>query len=470
MRVDGSRLLAVSEMDRRVLLAYAAVVLSTLVITLVGLALRTYAVIALIPLAFAVLWMFENSALALGIYLLAFSFAIPLFKLPVQIYFDDLLFLGVFAVWIGRKLFEGRVLFRRSPLNWVLVAWLGATAISILMNLPRYDGHQVLKSAYAFVRMAEYILIFYMVTSLIDDGSQAQRFLWVAMVGALWVGGFGAFQWLVEHRYVSVSTLSENHLHLGAYALLTFFLALGLFYGVAGAGKRLFLLLVMTMLLLALIGSQSRAAWAGFLVAMTLFSWLKRSRGLLIVVVGVAVLFAVFGYAPTVLKNRMAMTVQEGTYGVTLDLSTLGRIYIWYGTIAMIQSSLKTLLVGVGLGAFSWSSLPFLPLLPGGATGAHNNFLHVAAETGLLGLGVWLVVLFRVVRASAVGIQLSRSVLARSVAIGYLAAFCGLVVTSLTQETLSVQEASANFLGFFFFVSATVFAVVFREKSLEIAH
>lgn len=443
---------------------YWLIFFCSLTFILIGLALDLIFIAFLVPLLFLLVWSLESPIFALSLYLLSFSVSMPLWNLPFDIHVDDFLFPLVVFVWVGRKVFLDRSLFEQNditkPLSLLVLVALGC----IVLNLYRYTSRQILVSGYAFLRLVEYTIPFFIVTSLVESKKEVKALLWIAVIGATWVALFGLYQWIFEGAPVVVSTLSPNHLHIGAYIILAFFLSLGLLYSEKSTSARLFLFVSLCLQVLVLVGSNSRAGWVGFVIGLIAFIILKRSKILLMILLLVVMLFYLYGSLPQTAASRLTQTVQVGYQGVSFDLSTLGRFYVWYGTVKMIFSSIMNFLFGVGMGAFWYGSLFFLPLFPGGATGAHNNFLHVLAELGIIGFLVFVALLFKIAKRALLNIQNSKTTFQKNISVGYFCALLGLIATCFTQETLSVQEASSSFLAFFFVLSGLVLCSIFENN------
>jgi|GEM_PF-5661322 len=438
----------------------------SLVAILVGLTVDLPFISTLPVLLLLLSWFFERSVWAVGIYLLSFSVSMPLFELAVGVHLDDFLLPLVLLIWFGRKVFLDESLFEKTDIGKHLVFFLVVAATFTFLNFHRLTSREMLVSSFAVVRLLEFTIPFFVITSLIRSERDSITLLWIAVVGSIWVTLYGIYQWM-DGRQVVVSTLSPNHLHIGVYLVLMFFLSLGLLYSEVRTSRKLLLTLVLVLQFIVLIGSNSRAAWLGFLIGAITFVILKKRKSLIVILLVVIPLGFIYNSLPPTALGRLGQTAQVGYQGVSFDLSTFGRFYIWYGTIQMIFSSLKNFLFGVGLGAFSSASLPFVSLLPGGASGAHNNFLHFFAELGIVGLVAFVSLLFKLAKAARKAIRKSITPFQENLTIGYLSSLVGLIVTCFTQETFSVQEASSSFLAFFFVISGIVLHSMFGNDSLQ---
>ncbi len=156
-----------------------------------------------------------------------------------------------------------------------------------------------------------------------------------------------------------------------------------------------------------LVLTETRSAWIGTVVAglVFVFLWLRqRARfsgtreltGPLLLAGGVAVAFILM-VGTTALQKPLAQRV--GTLGaVSQDNDWQGRLAVWQGAQRMVAAHP---VAGWGLGQYpaeQWNYTQTGRLLTPGlrpslSEEAHNFYLQTAAETGLIGLGLYLAVL-----------------------------------------------------------------------------
>ncbi len=138
--------------------------------------------------------------------------------------------------------------------------------------------------------------------------------------------------------------------------------------------------------------SMAIATLAGLLVAVAVYKRLSLpKRAIILSVAGAgALLFLVVGVTTGMfggaLVRRMAMLQSEG-------LGAGQRSDMWQHAISL---GLSNPFKGVGIGAFRIELLEVM----GRASVTHNDFLMVLAETGFIGLGLYLAVLFAAARSA----------------------------------------------------------------------
>ncbi|MEX0958108.1 MAG: Wzy polymerase domain-containing protein [Burkholderiales bacterium] len=150
-------------------------------------------------------------------------------------------------------------------------------------------------------------------------------------------------------------------------------------------------------MLLALALAGSRSVWLYFAVAIALAAWFgwrandARIRRLAVAAVLALVACIVLslpwasagGEAPAVPESALArMQSGDGAFGI--------RLHLWQAALEMFRASPLT---GVGFGQYAWQHFLLADRLPAVASAgltdhAHNLFLHLMAELGIVGLPI----------------------------------------------------------------------------------
>lgn len=139
----------------------------------------------------------------------------------------------------------------------------------------------------------------------------------------------------------------------------------------------------------AVIATQSRGGLLGSVAVFGIFGLrLIRSKSLLILigVIGLAVLFAVAGIS----DRQSGGAAEEG-----IDASAMGRLYAWEAAFKM---AIDNPLTGVGLNNFYANYFFYSPHWDGLNHAVHSTWFGVLAETGFLGLLVFIAVIVSLVR------------------------------------------------------------------------
>ncbi len=183
-----------------------------------------------------------------------------------------------------------------------------------------------------------------------------------------------------------VSTF-ENPNVLAEYLIMIIPLAAAMFIITKNPRAKLLLAFCTVASCGCLIYTWSRGAWLGFIIGMLIFLIMYHRNTL------TALLFGMFGvpFLPFVLPDSI---IQRFTsIGDMRDTSTAYRVHIWEAVTNMIGGYWKT---GVGIGEASFRPIYSLYALSGieSAPHSHNLYLQITVELGIVGLAVFLIMLF----------------------------------------------------------------------------
>lgn len=237
-----------------------------------------------------------------------------------------------------------------------------------------------------------------------------------------------------------------NRHNFAAYMEMTLALPLGLiFVGAVRKDKRLLFITAIALMGVALLLSLSRGGLVAllseviFLVLITTGAKHRSKLGLKLALAGL-LLIAVVGGAIFVGGETSLTRVAETA--ATDDLTT-GRSNIWSVTVDVIKANMP---LGAGLGAFgvaytrhdTMSGLERVEQ-------AHNDYLQVLADAGIVGLiigGFFLFGLFRLSR----GVNSIGNTYRRGIAVGALAGIFAILVHSIFDFVLHTTAVSVLFL------------------------
>ncbi|MEO8573247.1 MAG: O-antigen ligase family protein [Pyrinomonadaceae bacterium] len=239
-----------------------------------------------------------------------------------------------------------------------------------------------------------------------------------------------------------------NRHNFAAYMEMALAVPLGLiFTGAIMKDKRLLYITAVALMGVSLLLSGSRGGLVAFLaeiIFLVLLTTETRNRSSLGLKLALAVLLfaavlggAIFVGGDTSL-TRVAETAASG------DVTT-GRSNIWKVTLEVIKTNLP---FGAGLGAFGVAYTPH-DSMSGGlerVEQAHNDYLQVLADAGLVGLLVGGFCLFRIFVSGRAAMAI-RNLYRRGIAFGALAGIFAILVHSLFDFVLHTTAVSVMFLA-----------------------
>ena len=377
------------------------------------------------------------------------------------------------AVWPGAPLHPGQVLCGLFVLVWLLRALylrrmrlvLPAFAVPVLIYvgvcaLSLWGAADLASGIGELIKWLQLLVI----ALLVFDCCRRRHVGWVltaalasgvlqAVIG-LWQFGLrgsgpGTFE-LAPGLYRAYGTFEQPN-PFGGFMGMTWPLAAGLFLGLLSAARQdrakashtVLTVLVFAAAALTVGGmvvSYSRGAWVGALAAalvMGVFWPRRRGLGIAVSVVGLVTVFGVarIGALPVDVAERLASVAEFGRVqdvsGVTIDaanFSMIERMAHWQAASRMAAARPW---LGVGLGNFQAAYPDYRLLNWEQALGhAHNVYLNVVAESGLLGLGSYLLLWGSVflITLRAIGCNVGWR---RGVALGLLGVWTHLAVHNL---------------------------------------
>ncbi|MEO6334041.1 MAG: O-antigen ligase family protein [Pyrinomonadaceae bacterium] len=237
-----------------------------------------------------------------------------------------------------------------------------------------------------------------------------------------------------------------NRHNFAAYMEMALALPLGLiFTGAVAKDKRLLYIFAVTLMGVSLLLSGSRGGLVAFLaevIFLVLLTTGTKNRSNLALKLALALLLfiAVVGGAVFVGGDTSLTRVAE-TAGST-DLTT-GRSNIWRVSLDVIKSNLP---LGSGLGAFGVAYTPH-DTMSGleRVEQAHNDYLQVLADAGLVGLLIGGFFLFRIFVAGRAASRI-RNNYRQGIAYGALAGIFAILVHSTFDFVLHTTAVSVMFL------------------------
>ncbi|HKP95109.1 MAG TPA: O-antigen ligase family protein [Fibrobacteria bacterium] len=245
------------------------------------------------------------------------------------------------------------------------------------------------------------------------------------------------------------SSLGVNHAQLGLYML--FALTVALFRSSRRPGWLCPVSAVLAFIVIFISGS--RAAQIGSVPVLVAF-FLNRLSFANLVKLGLAG-FLMASALWMAVENRKENKAQgnmsfEMGNGVQVDVSSGRRLLMWMVTWKAITSSPRNFIAGFGYTNYRWEygksiKLPFY------TNAAHNAYIHVWAETGLIGFALFLWMYWAPMRRA---FALRKHLPEMTVAAGLVA---GVFLTGFTQETMYPNEAFANINVLYAAICATLF-------------
>jgi len=311
-------------------------------------------------------------------------------------------FIGIFSVLFIIKRSISRQPFSTNRPALIFFGLFLLASLASIVNSVSYDS-----SFHGITKLLKYLLIFLVCSEEIRDKKHMQRIfisicagVSLASIDALWQMAFG-YDFIRHNAMQSAIGLPRptaafpNPNVFGVYVTALTPVILGLTFFYFKGRSRLLMLIVSMLGLLGVCLSLSRGAGLGIYLAVLFLSLAKKKNLLSLILVGTLVIF------PFVMPKNIKQWAREVNYNPLVFMLNQDRISIYSNTINMIKHHP---IIGVGVNTFSRNYGKYKTAAAEkyahtpDTIYAHNIYLQMAGETGLLGLFAFLLFLFQVFR------------------------------------------------------------------------
>lgn len=281
--------------------------------------------------------------------------------------------------------------FRHTPLDAPVALFALVLFISAVTSFAPVSSIKIFLVYFAFV------LGFYLTVNAVRTKSQLYALIISMLFAGVLVALYGIYQhifgfaegttWTDTEMFEDIATrvvsTFGNPNVLGEYLLLLIPVSAGYILSRPSAFNKTISIGITALLAVCMVFTYSRGNWIGLIVAMILFCMFYDGR---IAWLGVLAAFFVPVLMPQTVINRFM------SIGDTTDTSTSYRVYIWMGSIAMLKDYWMS---GIGLGSDAFNMIyPFYSYSGIVAPHSHNLYLHILVENGIMGMVVFLVIVF----------------------------------------------------------------------------
>lgn len=256
----------------------------------------------------------------------------------------------------------------------------------------------------------------------------------------------GKIYGIYETRFAVPFGSFVNRHNFAAYMEMTIGLPLGmLFAGAVAKDKRLLYVTGIALMGVALIMSGSRGGLVAFLAQIIFLLMLTtgaRSRGRLVMKVAFSSLLIAAIVVGSIFIGGESSLTRIAETATSNDVTT-DRVHIWSVTTKVIVNNLP---MGAGFGAFGVAYTPYDDYSGmERVEQAHNDYLQVAADAGIVGIAIGLFFLFWLFRSGLAAANVGNNY-RRGVAIGALSGCFAVLVHSVFDFVLHVTAVSIMFI------------------------
>jgi len=310
------------------------------------------------------------------------------------------------AIWLIKMINTGKYSLQKTKLNLPIILFALVMILSLFISKTKTVSFQ------EFIIFFSYILIFFLITNNLDKKSDFDSFIHLFFIISSLVSIYTIMQYYGFDPYLSdlhslTSTIGQknwisNYLAVISPAMFSYFLL------EQNKKNKIIYFFLLSILYLTLMICQSRGIWISisFTLILAIYIILKfklfkifqeNKRWLILLLISFIIITTI--YSTDNPLNKSAITVPQRALSTfdEQDPSINTRLLMWKTTFEMIKD--KPLL-GSGIGTFKMNYLdyqaeflkdnPYYVKYSGKAAEAHNEYLQLWAEIGIIGLGIFM--------------------------------------------------------------------------------
>lgn len=347
---------------------------------------------------------------------------------------SNLLLFGGFIIiaYIFKVIRDRNFKFEKSPVNIFIVLFAFIVIANTILSIDRTGSFRDFS-----IHMVSFGLIFMLLHSK-KTKKDIYLLSFVFIIAATLVSFHGIYQFLTDvamesgwidmsqNSYINVRVFStfENPNLLAEYLLITIPISIAFIFYSKSNWKKLFFVITTGIMLLTIGLTYSRGGWLGLVIAIITFLLLISVKTLLLLIP-----FGIIGilYLPASILQRL------GTIGKLQDSSNFYRYNLWNMSLNIVKDFWIS---GIGIGY-----LPFMKISPfylGSISPyhTHNTFLQVAIETGIIGLMIFIGLIFTLIKTSITVVLQTKSRFIKIFTASYVSALLGLFIHGLVEHIL----------------------------------
>ncbi len=305
-------------------------------------------------------------------------------------------------------------------------------------------------------RIVAAVLMFVVLERLLVDLAAVQRVLIACYVALIPPVALGLLQSVSGGSFTSggVSRIVGTFLHpntLGFFLSMFMLMSVALYRHVSPR-PRMLLGGVVAVCGALLVLTYSRGSWIAFIVGLVIIGLLQSRAVFAWMAAGVIV---VLGALPSVVARVTDVASVDTATGAASN-SLTWRFQYWFDVIGLNRDNPVT---GIGLKGTRY--------ITDQSKAPHNDFLRAYAETGLLGLLAFLLVVAAIVAIARRALRHAQPGLARGVAVGFTAVLAAYLIESFGANLMSEIVVLWYFYAFAACAAAVARIGLFAEQSLQ---
>jgi len=397
------------------------------------------------------IWIFachyETATYLLAIYAFI-DYVLRKYVVNISSIWDELFFVAMICVWLYKGVrYRNEENCKQAPLNMCLWVFIGIYTILLLFS-PNLSI-----SLEGFRAIIQYMLWYFIVLQLLKD-KRSVRTILLVFIGVVGVMALhGVYQFIVGVEMPEAWVESSESVRTRVYSILSSpnifgslnVLAFPICFSFAVIAKqvreKLFFIMLTLCMLASLAFTYSRGAWIGAVCAIGVYVLLK-NRKLIVPTIIVGVLVLIF--VPSI-RNRFLFMFSMDYLSSSMKG---GRLIRWLTALDILKEHPLT---GLGLGQFGGAvamNNELTTIVKGQEISTYymdNYYLKIAVEAGIIGLIVFVWLMYQVIAISFKTIGVTRDVKMKELEMGILAGLSGVICHNFVENVFEVPLMTTMF-------------------------
>lgn len=401
-----------------------------------------------------------------------------IYNLPIGNQFIDILIISIFVGCLRQRITGKQKIFERTPVNLIVAIYVLFTFLELLWGSVNLGLELPLNVNDIRLKYWKNLMVLPFIYLITLNSVKNFRWFWIIIVGIL-VSIFmfdlffiREFRWIKSYHYTNDMRIAGPFTYLGPNEMACFLaqysmIVLGLLLFVNRRWIQIILVILLISTIYCLVYSFSRSGYFGFIFGTAFILFIKNKKLLFVYII---LLYLAPSILPVSVMERIEMTSENNQSKIQIeesqvmegqeyDPSTAGNHAYDTSTESRFELTEKAInifkkspFIGVGLKTYNF--------LVGMDT--HNNYAKMLAETGIIGLIVYILLYYWAFRS---GWKLYKQSEHRSLK-GLGLGFSACVITNMVVNGAHDCWSYINLMGFYWAILALV--IIAKIMSVEI--
>jgi len=348
---------------------------------------------------------------------------------------DDFLLAIIGLSWFLKTAVQKEIgLFLRTPLNkpiaYYFLACVFATLFGYMMG--RVKGTA---GIFFIVKYFEYYVVYFMAVNHLKEEKQIRRFTYFMLIVCFFVCLYALSEIPSGRRVSAPFEGAEGEPNtLGGYLVLMLSIVFGLLLTLENRKPKKYLAALVFFIAIALAATLSRSSWIALgPMALALLYYSEKKKTILTALI-LLIFVGPLIMPPTIRERALytfTQTKEEGQIQIgnaRIDTSTSARLTSW--KVVLTRDFIKQPLLGYGVTGYSFLDA---------------QYPRVLAETGLIGLVFFLMLLYAIYQNAYLTFRQTKNDFFRGLSLGYLAGYFAMLAHGIGANTFIIVRIMEPF-------------------------